>query len=584
MAYAAQFQYGYPQAPPGFPQLPFNGPPPKPQHIRVNPQDWQNGSWMINPAFNSSKWSVASAQSTQSWIPSQAWHQQRAQEWQVQQQQMAAAAAFNPFKRAPRPPSAEYLATKLVDNPLGLSNMVPREELYGPSEDGIAAATPWIWNPRGLVPDDNEPGPSTNSRRPEPQASAPPHNTPQHNAPPHSAPPTSPPPHGNHAPNPPSMYARPSQPREMTDPTPQSQSQRRNSMPVRHSSEPPERRRSTDTLPPLDRPLDRPRAYQRDSAPYQPENFTSARELQPTFSTNIVRTPQHYKARSTSTGPQSQSIYAAPPSRGSFDPQQLTNRMEQLSTQPNALSRHSSLPQPLSAQSTGSSMTGASFVDEPASILSPLFLPDRPDRPHKHSSRALGRHSSVPVVNASASSLSAIPESASDSTLRSPQRSPNHDAQPQRRSRHTSPGPSLTSRHTSPGPSLTVTPPAPLALTPPRPNPLPDPPQEVSRHAGITLPVQRTPPLSYRVRLRKGMWNRRGDHLTVDSYVVYAPADRAYPLELRDYPAVLEGYRDHMGMNVPYLAERPELPESLPRFGQPPLQPYEKFVVYEYMQ
>jgi len=90
--------------------------------------------------------------------------------------------------------------------------------------------------------------------------------------------------------------------------------------------------------------------------------------------------------------------------------------------------------------------------------------------------------------------------------------------------------------------------------------------------------------LSYRVKLRKGMWNRRGDHLTVDGYVVYAPADRAYPPELRDYPAVPEGYRDHMGTNVPYLAERPELPESLPRFGQPPLQPYEKFVVYEYMQ
>jgi hypothetical protein len=44
----------------------------------------------------------------------------------VQQQQMAAAAAYNPYKRVPRPPSAEYLATKLSDNPLGLSNMVPR--------------------------------------------------------------------------------------------------------------------------------------------------------------------------------------------------------------------------------------------------------------------------------------------------------------------------------------------------------------------------------------------------------------------------------------------------------------------------
>ncbi|KAJ6486793.1 hypothetical protein C8R45DRAFT_268871 [Mycena sanguinolenta] len=383
------------------------------------------------------------------------------------------------------------------------------------------------------------------------------------------------PPYGGHGGNPPSMYSRQSQGREMTDPTPQTQ--RRNTMPTRHSSEPPERRRSTDTLPALDRPLDRPRAYQRDSAPHQPEIFTTPRDLQPTFSTNIVRTPQHYKSRSSSTGPQPQSLYGPPSSRNSIDPQQLASRMEQLSTQPNPLSRHSSLPQPLSAQSTGSSMTGvASYVDEPTSMLSPLVLPMN-DRPHKHSSRSLGRHSSVPVVNAS-SSLSAIPEG-NDPPRRSPHHSPRHGSphrDSQRRSRHTSPA------ARGPGPGLTVTPPAPLGLTPPRPNPLPDPPQELSRHPGISLPVQRTPPPSYRIRLRKGMWNRRGDHLTVDGFVVYAPADSAYPDELRDYPD--EAYRDHMGMEIPYLAARPELPESLPRFGQAPRQPYEKFIVYEYFQ
>jgi hypothetical protein len=97
------------------------------------------------------------------------------------------------------------------------------------------------------------------------------------------------------------------------------------------------------------------------------------------------------------------------------------------------------------------------------------------------------------------------------------------------------------------------------------------------------------------------MWNRRGDHLTMDGFVVYAPSDRAYPEELRDYPAETVGYRDHMGTEIGYLASRPELPESLPRFGQPPRQPYEKvpcvsfplpvcplmgpqFVVYEYFQ
>jgi hypothetical protein len=107
-------------------------------------------------------------------------------------------------------------------------------------------------------------------------------------------------------------------------------------------------------------------------------------------------------------------------------------------------------------------------------------------------------------------------------------------------------------------------------------NPLPEPPQELGRNPGITLPVQRTPPSSYRLAVRKGLWNRRGDHLTIDGFVVYAPADCAYPAELRDYPAETVGYRDHLGAEVGYLDSRPELPESLPRFGQAPRQPYEK--------
>ncbi|KAJ7151017.1 hypothetical protein C8R46DRAFT_1304502 [Mycena filopes] len=526
-----------------FPQVPFNGAPPKPSNIRVNPQDWQNGTWVMNPAFNSSQWSLGSSQSSQAWVPSQAWHQQRQQEWQVQQQQMAAAAAssYNPYKRVPRPPSAEYLATKLSDNPLGLSNMVPREELFGPTTDeGIAAATPWIWNPRGLDPDANEQGTSTNSRRAEPP------------------PPASAPPYGNRAGNapPPPMYSRQPQPREMTDPTPQQQ--RRNSMPTRHSSEPPaDRRTPVDSLPTLDRPLERPRQYQGHG--YQGENFTAARELQPTFSTNIVRTPQHYKTRSSSAGPPAQPIYAASTSTR-FTPaesQRLTNQLDRHLDQLVVGMDHMSTQSHPPASSSSSSMTGvSSFVEEPASMLSPLVLPTST---HKHSNRALGRHSSVPVVGSS-SSLSVIPEGSAD---------PSSRRSPHRRSQHTSPAAS--------GPTPTM-------ITPPRQNPLPAPPQELGRHPSITLPVQRTPPPSYRIALRRGLWNRRGDHLTVDGYVVYAPVDRAYPEELRDYPGETVGYRDHTGGEVGYLDSRPELPESLPRFGQPPRQPYEKFVVYEYLQ
>ncbi|KAJ7269909.1 P-loop containing nucleoside triphosphate hydrolase protein [Mycena rebaudengoi] len=81
-------------------------------------------------------------------------------------------------------------------------------------------------------------------------------------------------------------------------------------------------------------------------------------------------------------------------------------------------------------------------------------------------------------------------------------------------------------------------------------------------------------------RLRKGMWNRRGDHLTLDGFIVYALADRAYPAELSDYPPETVGYRDHTGATMGYIESRPELPDSLPRFGQPPRRPYETFLVY----
>ncbi|KAJ7111223.1 kinase-like domain-containing protein [Mycena epipterygia] len=120
----------------------------------------------------------------------------------------------------------------------------------------------------------------------------------------------------------------------------------------------------------------------------------------------------------------------------------------------------------------------------------------------------------------------------------------------------------------------------PLAVDPPRQ------PTEIQlrRNSAIALPVQRTPPPQYRFVVRKGLWNRRGDRLTMDGYVVHAPVDHTYPADLHDYPAETVGYRDHLGAEIGYLASRPELPESLPRFGQPPRQPYEKFVVYEYLQ
>jgi hypothetical protein len=75
-------------------------------------------------------------------------------------------------------------------------------------------------------------------------------------------------------------------------------------------------------------------------------------------------------------------------------------------------------------------------------------------------------------------------------------------------------------------------------------------------------------------RVRRGYWNRRGDHLTPDGCVVYAPLGMAYPAELAAYPLEEAGYRDEKGGFVGY-AERPELSASLPCKGRAPKRPYE---------
>jgi len=116
-------------------------------------------------------------------------------------------------------------------------------------------------------------------------------------------------------------------------------------------------------------------------------------------------------------------------------------------------------------------------------------------------------------------------------------------------------------------------------------NPLPTPPQE-RRAPGFSLPPpqQPKPPRgSYRTVRRYGFWNRRGDYLTLDKYVVYAPQGRTNPPDLERYPSPTEGYLDHLGTFIKYDPARRELPESLPRQGQPPLLPYDKFVTYVYL-
>ena len=74
--------------------------------------------------------------------------------------------------------------------------------------------------------------------------------------------------------------------------------------------------------------------------------------------------------------------------------------------------------------------------------------------------------------------------------------------------------------------------------------------------------------------VRRGYWNRCGDHLTPDGYVVFPPPNMQYPVELRMYPFENVGYQDHFGQSIAYV-RRPELPQSLPKHGNPPECPYE---------
>ena len=99
------------------PPPPYAGaPPPVPAGMSVNPQQWQAGYWHYNPSWNQTQ----NAKHVP-WIPSHQWMPQNNQQSSSSASQQQA--SHNPYKRVPRPPSAEYLATRLSDNPLGLSGL-----------------------------------------------------------------------------------------------------------------------------------------------------------------------------------------------------------------------------------------------------------------------------------------------------------------------------------------------------------------------------------------------------------------------------------------------------------------------------
>ncbi|KAL1686662.1 hypothetical protein GGG16DRAFT_128514 [Schizophyllum commune] len=590
----------YPYSNPYAPRIapPFPGAPPIPQNIRVDPQQWSRGRWQYNPAYN------PAAQPAQApavpWMAGNQWNQGRPPQAQQQQQ-----ASYNPYKRQPRAPTAEYLSYKLSDNPLGLTDMTSREELYG-SE---SAQTPWVWAPAELDDEDDEDEESEGTSS-----------------------------QGHGSKSSPSRSNSSSQSWHGYEGNNFPASIRTKTFPTRQSSDPP-------GTPGHHGTPSRSSSTQPQQQPQTPERNVA---LQPTFSSKIVVTPNYYRTHSRSSSAMGHS--------GGQD--SLTEQMERVkisSAAPTPLGRHSSMPAVLDSRTSPPNITNTSITHEPDSILSPLVMSEKPIP--SSGGRPLGRHATAP-----SGALDAIPESASLPPMHSASQAAattkrRKSTKSSKSSRHTSPtysyeeidreptprqgnplppppqesriampyslppaqSASSSTRARGPGSSSTTYEyrapsvaerraqssaeqrPADYRPADYRPsadyrsassmeyrsassaaataasskNPLPAPPEE-SRF----VPSAVSPGSGRRHPRRKGYWNRRGDHLTHEGYLVYAPLGKQYPRELRDYPDGEEGYKDENGSIAKFSPTRPELPDSLPRLGRPPARPYESFVVY----
>ena len=105
-----------------------------------------------------------------------------------------------------------------------------------------------------------------------------------------------------------------------------------------------------------------------------------------------------------------------------------------------------------------------------------------------------------------------------------------------------------------------------------RPSPSSQPPASYSRGHGASS--SNALPRSIPRHVRVGFWNRRGDHLTEDKYVVYCPPGRNYPKDLNDYPE--NAFKDHNGkiINKPPNSYH-ELADSVPTNGRSAVRPYD---------
>ncbi|KAF8882193.1 hypothetical protein CPB84DRAFT_1851353 [Gymnopilus junonius] len=609
-------QRSYSSAPnwaPGPP--PYPGAPPIPPGVSVNPQAWNAGVWQYNPAYKRS--AQQQQQQHVPWIPSHHWIPQQPQSNPSQQPaqppQPSHHASFNPYKRQPREPSAEYLATELSDNPLGLFNMTPAtvEEYYKRGHE-----TPWIWKPRDLDQDPSDPSPDSNPEKNEsftakielqPTFSSKIVRTPEHYR--NGSDPTSSP---NRTPSRSSKSSMDSQLSSRISQMSIGSSSSANTNPLtRHSSLPLTASSSFSSLYSSSptKPDFGPAPVLTDHFSDEPDSILSPLVLSntplpaPSKGLRSVRNNHPNPLLATQS---LDTIPEAPASRfagtGSGTPQQLP-------VSGNGTAHHSppphhhanSLPNPPKSQ--------LSYPPQMPSFPPPQPLPSKSrdrekerdkeresqrERERERDRDKLGtRHTTYVDPHYSSSTSSPRNANPSSSSRPSPSSGPssNH-ASPLRSSSNNTTPPAVAYPTSPPSANLMSSPPHgplpnPIRSSPPTrsdttstlSNPLPPPPRLVQRPP--ILPVQRTPPPHYREKLRKGFWNRRGDHLTADGYIVYAPSEKAFPDELRTYPPSDEGYQDHNRIFAAWT-ERPELPQSLPRRGEPPECPYDAFVVYEY--
>ncbi|KAF8137067.1 hypothetical protein EV363DRAFT_1253460 [Boletus edulis] len=601
--------------PPGYP-----GPPPMPGETAGHPR-WNAGYWQYNPLAN-----IQNPQ--QPWAPGVGWSQPN----------------FNPYKRVPKPPSPSYWNTQLSENGLGLEGMVKRKD---PSEyNGEEPQTPWIWNPASLLEaagDRATPTRDFNPRRSgsgdnslhtvttptrdhgrssrgssQDSPSVQPHSqTPErrsssrtnyfYNSQDNSAAPT------RHSFD--SSDLRPSRSTgAVAGPSTSSQrsTSQTDSWPNRTRSQP-----VANEVPPYPAPTPtiRSASAQQLTFTQEPETFTSRGELHPTFSSSVIRTPIHYQQARRSTDESSHhsrspssAVHTSTPSRGPPVPEPLTRQ----SSLPNASSstrdvytnfsedlshslvantssrtRSSATAGTLSRSRTEPVVANLTTIHESSSTLSSgeIFLAPLRDTPCPSSTES-SPDPSPRRRDKRTSPYGSHPHSPEPSPGlyrdRRPSPYASRHANPQSRGHSHSPSP-LASPHVR-DPHVQGASSSSSAARRDNSNPLPTPPVERANPEASRPPFQEPSPPRYARKLRMGFWNKRGDHLTPNSFVVYAPHDRAYPEELRDYPDEREGYRDQFGTFVTWREERPELPASLPRRGRPPAQPYDTFVVYTYLQ